>query len=157
LTVAFVPIVKPVALSDWILSAATAFAPSMSLETSPTIVEVRITASRGRASATWLLSTITTSGWKPTKIGRLSTPFPVYVPESTRIPLGPVSAVAAVNVGSGVTYFLTRTQSSTIPLAVMSSFQANTRRLASGRLVTLLPTGVPSWRKRTDAASRSNV
>jgi hypothetical protein len=104
---------------------------------------------------------ITRSGRKPTKMLRPDAArLPAYVPESTRIGLGPLWAASAVNVGSGATYFRTRTQSSTMPLATVPSFQLTTRRLTSGMLAALVTsrTWVPSWWKRTpDKPSRSKV
>ena len=89
LTLLSVPTVNPIGSSDWTRLAPSTVPPaftSMFFERSPTIVEVRITASSlGLGELRSSRSTITTSGWKPTEIGRLSTPLPVYVPDRISI------------------------------------------------------------------------
>ena len=72
LTWLLVPIVKPVAVRDWMRSVDSAVVPVISLEASPLIDEVRV-------MATWAASalTIATLGWKPAEMARLSTASPV--------------------------------------------------------------------------------
>src|SRR4029079_13189234 len=79
LTVLFVPMVKPLASSDWMRFVFKPVAPTRGFDTSPTIVDVRLVAAPVVRDLT-----MTKSGARPTPvIARLSTALPTYEPETT--------------------------------------------------------------------------